>query len=77
MIIVWRIRIEERALLTALNDRYRTYAAHHKRLIHSSGDQRGRTRSAARNATACSCATTRRFGRVRVPQIHPKVAVPM
>lgn len=33
MIIVWRIRIEERALLTALNDRYRTYAAHHKRLI--------------------------------------------
>jgi len=33
VIIVWRIRIEERALLTALNDRYRTYAAHHKRLI--------------------------------------------
>jgi protein-S-isoprenylcysteine O-methyltransferase Ste14 len=31
--IVWRIRIEERALLMALDDRYRRYAAQHKRLI--------------------------------------------
>jgi protein-S-isoprenylcysteine O-methyltransferase Ste14 len=30
---VWRIRIEERALLAALGDRYRSYAARHKRLI--------------------------------------------
>jgi protein-S-isoprenylcysteine O-methyltransferase Ste14 len=33
VIIVWRIRIEERALLSALDDRYRAYAACHKRLI--------------------------------------------
>jgi protein-S-isoprenylcysteine O-methyltransferase Ste14 len=31
--IIWRIRTEERALLTALDDRYRGYAAAHKRLI--------------------------------------------
>ena len=31
--IVWRIRVEERALLTTLDGRYRTYAAHHKRLV--------------------------------------------
>ena len=32
-IIVWRIRVEERALLTALDGRYRAYAAQHKRLV--------------------------------------------
>ncbi len=31
--IVWRIRIEERALLTTLNGRYRAYSAQHKRLV--------------------------------------------
>ena len=31
--IIWRIRTEERALLSALDDRYRHYAAAHKRLI--------------------------------------------
>jgi protein-S-isoprenylcysteine O-methyltransferase Ste14 len=33
VIIIWRIRVEERALLAALGDKYRGYAAHHKRLI--------------------------------------------
>jgi protein-S-isoprenylcysteine O-methyltransferase Ste14 len=33
VIIVWRIRVEERALLAAPGDRYCSYAAHHKRLI--------------------------------------------
>lgn len=33
VIIAWRIRIEERALLAALDDRYRTYASHRKRLV--------------------------------------------
>ena len=33
VIIVWRIRVEERALLAALGDRYRSYAAYRKRLI--------------------------------------------
>jgi protein-S-isoprenylcysteine O-methyltransferase Ste14 len=32
-IVVWRIVIEERALLAALDDKYVGYAAHHKRLI--------------------------------------------
>ena len=32
-LIVWRIRIEEHALLAALDGRYRCYAAEHKRLI--------------------------------------------
>jgi protein-S-isoprenylcysteine O-methyltransferase Ste14 len=32
-VIVWRIRIEERALLTTLDDRYRRYATQRKRLI--------------------------------------------
>ena len=32
-IIIWRIRVEEHALLTTLDDRYRAYAAHHKRLM--------------------------------------------
>jgi protein-S-isoprenylcysteine O-methyltransferase len=32
-LIIWRICIEEHALLTALDGRYRTYAAHHKRLV--------------------------------------------
>jgi protein-S-isoprenylcysteine O-methyltransferase Ste14 len=31
--IVWRIRTEESALLTGLDDRYRAYAANHKRLV--------------------------------------------
>jgi protein-S-isoprenylcysteine O-methyltransferase Ste14 len=31
--ILWRIRAEERALLTVLGDRYIAYAAIHKRLI--------------------------------------------
>jgi protein-S-isoprenylcysteine O-methyltransferase Ste14 len=30
---VWRIRVEENALLTTLDGRYRAYAAHHKRLV--------------------------------------------
>lgn len=32
-IIVWRIHIEETALLRTAGERYRLYAAHHKRLI--------------------------------------------
>jgi protein-S-isoprenylcysteine O-methyltransferase Ste14 len=32
-IIAWRIHIEESALLSALGDKYRSYALHHKRLI--------------------------------------------
>ena len=32
-IVVWRIVIEERALIAAFDDKYRGYAAHHKRLI--------------------------------------------
>ena len=32
-LIVWRIHVEESALLTALGRRYRAYAAHHKRLV--------------------------------------------
>jgi len=32
-LVMWRIFIEEHALLTALDGRYRTYAAHHKRLV--------------------------------------------
>jgi protein-S-isoprenylcysteine O-methyltransferase Ste14 len=32
-LVVWRIRMEERALLATLHDRYRGYAARHKRLI--------------------------------------------
>jgi protein-S-isoprenylcysteine O-methyltransferase Ste14 len=32
-LIVWRIHVEENALLTALGGRYRAYAAHHKRLV--------------------------------------------
>jgi protein-S-isoprenylcysteine O-methyltransferase Ste14 len=31
--ILWRIHAEERALMTMLGDRYRAYAAGHKRLI--------------------------------------------
>jgi len=31
--LLWRIHIEERALMTTLGDRYRTYAAQHKRLV--------------------------------------------
>jgi protein-S-isoprenylcysteine O-methyltransferase Ste14 len=33
MALLWRIRIEEAALLTTLDDRYRAYAAQHKRLV--------------------------------------------
>ncbi len=32
-VIVWRIHIEENALLTTLDDRYRSYASHNKRLV--------------------------------------------
>jgi protein-S-isoprenylcysteine O-methyltransferase Ste14 len=32
-ILLWRIHIEENALLAALGDRYRTYAVQHKRLV--------------------------------------------
>ena len=32
-IIIWRIRVEEHALLATLDDRYRAYAAHRKRLV--------------------------------------------
>ena len=31
--LLWRIRIEEAALMTTLGDRYRAYAAQHKRLV--------------------------------------------
>jgi protein-S-isoprenylcysteine O-methyltransferase Ste14 len=31
--LLWRIRIEENALSTTLGDRYRAYAAQHKRLV--------------------------------------------
>ena len=31
--LLWRIHAEERALLTTLGDRYRAYAAQHKRLV--------------------------------------------
>lgn len=31
--IFWRIRAEENALLATLGDRYRSYAAQHKRLV--------------------------------------------
>lgn len=31
--ILWRIRVEERALFGTLNERYRVYAAQHKRLV--------------------------------------------
>jgi len=30
---IWRIHIEETALLATLGDRYRSYAVHHKRLV--------------------------------------------
>jgi protein-S-isoprenylcysteine O-methyltransferase Ste14 len=33
IIIIWRIRIEEAALLRAAGESYGTYAAHHKRLL--------------------------------------------
>jgi protein-S-isoprenylcysteine O-methyltransferase Ste14 len=32
-VILWRIHVEEGALLTTLGDRYRCYAAQHKRLV--------------------------------------------
>ena len=32
-VILWRIHIEENALMTTLGDRYRGYASHHKRLV--------------------------------------------
>jgi protein-S-isoprenylcysteine O-methyltransferase Ste14 len=32
-VIAWRIHIEETALLSALGDRYRSYASQHKRLV--------------------------------------------
>jgi protein-S-isoprenylcysteine O-methyltransferase Ste14 len=32
-LLLWRIHIEESALLATLGDRYRTYAAQHKRLV--------------------------------------------
>ena len=31
--ILWRIHVEEGALLTTLGDRYRCYASQHKRLV--------------------------------------------
>ena len=33
LIVVWRIRIEENALLAVLGERYRSYAGQHKRLV--------------------------------------------
>lgn len=33
MPLVWRIHVEEKALLATLGDRYRGYAAQHKRLV--------------------------------------------
>ena len=32
-VILWRIYVEENALLTTLGDRYRAYASQHKRLV--------------------------------------------
>jgi protein-S-isoprenylcysteine O-methyltransferase Ste14 len=32
-LLLYRIHVEERALLTTLGDRYQAYAAHHKRLV--------------------------------------------
>ena len=32
-VILWRIHIEEDALMATLGDRYRAFAAHHERLI--------------------------------------------
>ena len=32
-VILWRIHIEENALMTTLGDRYRAYASQHKRLV--------------------------------------------
>ena len=32
-VILWRIHVEENALLTTLGDRYRGYASYHKRLV--------------------------------------------
>ena len=32
-LLLWRIHIEENALLATLGDRYRAYASHHKRLV--------------------------------------------
>jgi protein-S-isoprenylcysteine O-methyltransferase Ste14 len=32
-VILWRVHAEEDALLTTLGDRYRAYAAQHKRLV--------------------------------------------
>jgi protein-S-isoprenylcysteine O-methyltransferase Ste14 len=31
--LLWRIHVEEKALLATLGDRYRAYASHHKRLV--------------------------------------------
>jgi protein-S-isoprenylcysteine O-methyltransferase Ste14 len=33
VMVVWRIRVEENALLTTLGDRYRSYASGTKRLV--------------------------------------------
>ena len=38
-VFFWRIHAEETALLATLGERYRAYAAQHKRLVPSSGDQ--------------------------------------
>jgi protein-S-isoprenylcysteine O-methyltransferase Ste14 len=32
-VIIWRIRVEENALLAVLGDRYRCYAPGHRRLV--------------------------------------------
>ena len=32
-VILWRIHIEENALMTTLGDRYRAYASKHQRLV--------------------------------------------
>jgi protein-S-isoprenylcysteine O-methyltransferase Ste14 len=31
--LLWRIHVEESALMTTLGDRYRAYAVQHKRLV--------------------------------------------
>jgi protein-S-isoprenylcysteine O-methyltransferase Ste14 len=31
--LLWRIHVEESALMTTLGERYRSYAAQHKRLV--------------------------------------------
>ena len=68
-LILWRIHIEENALLTTLGDRYRAYAGHHKRLVPSSGDPNSDRNRPGRGALIREVASE-----VHVPE--PVVLVP-